>query len=321
MHKKMQHLSLRCREKGNPEVARRAIGRAQCNDAYWHGVFGGLYLPHLRRAIWHQLAIAECELRVGESLTHEFLDFDADGYHEIWIHSAEFSALVSPARGAAVEEYTVFGKGLNYADVLTRRREAYHRRAVEQAAAAARSDQGGAASIHDIEHAVTLSELPPADSEDRALFVDRLLPGSLRFDEFARGDYQPIRSWARAPMAVAVERLKDVIELVCRPVNAEDQSLIEKRLRFDSHGALRVSYRWNPAGLPLDALFSTELTLAEQLPMKLNPEVGLWTFAVHTVAKSERGLDETLQGESITPRWPVGLGQSSLELLPGRADR
>ncbi len=34
MHKKMLALSVLCRERGNPPVARRAIGRAQCNDAY-----------------------------------------------------------------------------------------------------------------------------------------------------------------------------------------------------------------------------------------------------------------------------------------------
>src|SRR5207247_1313477 len=47
MHKKMLALSALCRARGDPPAARRAIGRAQCNDAYWHGVFGGLYLPHL----------------------------------------------------------------------------------------------------------------------------------------------------------------------------------------------------------------------------------------------------------------------------------
>ena len=56
MHKKMQALSALCRRRGDPPEARRAIGRAQCNDAYWHGVFGGLYLPHLRDAIWRNLA-------------------------------------------------------------------------------------------------------------------------------------------------------------------------------------------------------------------------------------------------------------------------
>src|SRR5215217_2058319 len=68
MHKKMQALSLLLRSRGDLPSARRAIGRAQCNDAYWHGVFGGLYLPHLRDAIWRNLANAEAALRAGERL-------------------------------------------------------------------------------------------------------------------------------------------------------------------------------------------------------------------------------------------------------------
>jgi len=36
-------------------VARLA---AQCNDAYWHGVFGGLFLPHLRQAVYRKVAQA-----------------------------------------------------------------------------------------------------------------------------------------------------------------------------------------------------------------------------------------------------------------------
>src|SRR2546427_1695110 len=126
MHKKMLALSALCRERGDPPAARRAIGRAQCNDAYWHGVFGGLYLPHLRAAIWRNLALAEGELRRGEGLAVETLDLDADGAEELWIHSGVCSALVSPRRGGVIEEYTLFEQGINYADGLTRRREPYH---------------------------------------------------------------------------------------------------------------------------------------------------------------------------------------------------
>ena len=67
MHKKMQALSALCRRRGDPPEARRAIGRAQCNDAYWHGVFGGLYLPHLRDAIWRELAARRGRAAAGRS--------------------------------------------------------------------------------------------------------------------------------------------------------------------------------------------------------------------------------------------------------------
>jgi len=29
--------------------------RAEANDVFWHGVFGGLYLSHLRRNLYHRL--------------------------------------------------------------------------------------------------------------------------------------------------------------------------------------------------------------------------------------------------------------------------
>ncbi len=115
-----------CRDAGDPPEARRAIGRAQCNDAYWHGVFGGLYLPHLRDHIWYELAGAEAILREGQPVAWESRDIDCDGYEELWIHDETFSAIISPARGGVIEEYTVFEHRINYANTLTRRREAYH---------------------------------------------------------------------------------------------------------------------------------------------------------------------------------------------------
>ena len=316
MHKKMQALSFLARERDDPPEARRALGKAQCNDAYWHGVFGGLYLPHLRHAVWRQLALAEQELRRGEALTYEWADIDADGYHEIWVHSAAFSAIISPARGGGVEEYTLFDTGLNYADVLTRRREAYHHRAVAQAEAASRAgaDGSGTPSIHDIEQAVTLAALPPEDQDDRALFVDRVLAGVLRFDEYSRGNFRPVRSWARAPMVAEIVEEDGRVVVVCRPRNAEDQALLEKRIAFDARGSIQVDYRWNRAGLPADAFFSTELSLGHPIPVKFSPDAPVWTFPIQTVAKSERGLDETRQGESTTPRWPIAQGHATVSI-------
>ena len=49
-------------------VDRRAVGRGrpgrelyrgQCNCGYWHGAFGGIYLPHLRNAVYQHLIAAD----------------------------------------------------------------------------------------------------------------------------------------------------------------------------------------------------------------------------------------------------------------------
>src|SRR5207302_8946452 len=222
--------------------ARGEIGRAQCSAADWHGVFGGLYLPHLRHAVWHELALAEGELRRGAPLAVERLDLDGDGFEEIWIHAAAFSAVVSPRRGGAIEEYTRFGTGVNYAAVVTRRFEAYHALAREEAAQATRpvpgggdGSEGGAPSIHDIEKRVRLDRLPPVDRDGRALFVDRVLPGDLTLDVYASGAYEPVVSWAAEPVTAEVRTTGEAVEVTCRALG------LEERLRFAAGGRLTVA--------------------------------------------------------------------------------
>jgi alpha-amylase len=314
MQKKMAALSALARERGDPVEVRRAIGRAQCNDAYWHGVFGGLYLPHLRDAVWRNLADAEAGLRRGEPLAWEVADFDGDGYDEIWMHGAAYSALVSPARGGAVEEYTVFDRGINYANTLTRRREAYHDLALERAAEQSNAEHDGTASIHAIEEGLRLEVRPAVDHDDRALFVDRVLPRGVTLDEYVRGDYWSVRSWARRPLAHVVERQGEDVEVVCSDPEAEPR--FEKRIRFAPDGRLGVRWTWGPAVGDPDDLFATEISLAGPVRLDCSPAADEWRFPIETVAKSERGLDRTRQGESVTLRWPVRLGSAALTLEP-----
>ena len=307
MHKTMVALSSLSRSRGDPPEARRAIGRAQCNDAYWHGVFGGLYLPHLRNAIWRQLAIAERVLRQGESLAYEELDLDDDGYPELWIHSAQFSAVISPHRGGAVETLTRFSDLTNLADVLTRRRESYHELPKEQAQGHGDAG-GGTASIHDIEKASRLTALPPVDAEPRAILVERLLGNDVSADDYASGRYTAVRSWAATPLRARVSLSADAATVV---LQGDD---LEKQLMFDQAGCLDVAYTWNAAAAPANAVFAPELSLAREVPLRLQPDAEVWRSDITTVARSERGFEETVQGVSLTPRWPARLGACSLEL-------
>jgi hypothetical protein len=285
MHKKMLALSALCRSRGDPPAARRAIGRAQCNDAYWHGVFGGLYLPHLRAAIWHQLAVAERELRRGEGLAVETLDLDGDGHDELWIHGPAVSAVVSPRRGGALEDLTLLGADVNVADVLTRRREAYH-------------DE---------------TDVAAHDAEDRALAVARVLPGDLTIDSYASGRYHAVRSWAAAAFEAVVTVSPTAGEIVFREP-AAGTGLREFRLRVGAAGTVRLEYRWDSAAFPPDAWFAPELSVSRAPALTCDPDADVWSYRITTTAKSERGLEETVQGSSFTPRWPVALGRGACEL-------
>ncbi len=313
MHKTMVALSALCRERGDPAAARRAVSRAQCNDAYWHGVFGGLYLPVLRRAVWRQLAIAERELRQGQALACESRDLDGDGHDELWVHSARFSALVSPRRGGAVETLVRFAGELNLADALTRRREAYHEAAVATAAAAAAAaaaghGEDGAPSIHEIEKAARLAELPPEDLDDRAILVDRVLPAGLANDDYERARYTPLASWARTAMRAEVRAEAGAVTIVMTGGG------LEKSLSFDADGRLTAVWRWDAGAFPEGAVFAPELSLAKEAPLATVPAADVWRYDIRTVSKSERGLEETVQGVSFTPRWPASLGAATLTI-------
>src|SRR5258705_1466511 len=119
LHKKMLRVSSKLRHSAPKERKKSAKGsaahsravtnllRAQCNDAYWHGIFGGLYAPHLRTALWRELVKAETfadALHYGtktyQAITH--LDFDADGQDEIEITSPKLAALIKSSGGGTI---------------------------------------------------------------------------------------------------------------------------------------------------------------------------------------------------------------------------
>jgi 4-alpha-glucanotransferase len=159
LHKKMLRTSSRVaaapqRSAGSPAAtellaARVLLLRAQCNDAYWHGVFGGLYAPHLRTELWRNLiraeAIADRHTPGATMARLETLDYDADGATELLFTSPESQALLKPSDGATIAFFDFRPAGATLINSIVRRPEAYHARVRE----AARLPVGHVASIHE----------------------------------------------------------------------------------------------------------------------------------------------------------------------------
>jgi hypothetical protein len=131
------------------------LWQSQCNCAYWHGVFGGLYLPHLRDGLYRKILSAERRLDALEGLDGrvrlEAGDLDRDGSVEYRLSNGIVAGLVAPDRGGALAEFDFFPKLRNFSHGLTRRPEAYHDRlvavteakALEAAAASGGLGNGG----------------------------------------------------------------------------------------------------------------------------------------------------------------------------------
>jgi alpha-amylase len=133
------------------QEARDQLLRGQGNDAYWHGVFGGLYAPHLRTELWRNLVRAETlvdQLMPGGSHPRvELLDYDADGESELLFSAPEYQALLKPSDGATIAAFDFRPSGATLINSMQRRLEAYHSRLRE--AASAKPSGEAAVSIHE----------------------------------------------------------------------------------------------------------------------------------------------------------------------------
>ncbi len=105
LYRKMLMASARASRDKTPPEALTEVLRGQGNDPYWHGAFGGLYLPHLRaeahrRLLASRLAVDDAG-RSGRSWTKlERLDWDLDGRDELHIELPDQSWVLDLDDGA-----------------------------------------------------------------------------------------------------------------------------------------------------------------------------------------------------------------------------
>lgn len=122
---------------------------SQCNDASWHGVFGGIYLANLRHEVWKNLLLAERSLDELERQDHiavsEF-DENADGANEILISTKQLSMRVDPTRGGCISEISFKPCAFHLTNFIDRVHEAYHQKLSGIDAQGSKA----AKSIHDI---------------------------------------------------------------------------------------------------------------------------------------------------------------------------
>ncbi|HEY7521045.1 MAG TPA: alpha-amylase/4-alpha-glucanotransferase domain-containing protein [Methylomirabilota bacterium] len=326
-------------------AARESLWRGQANDAYWHGVFGGCYLPHLRRAVKTALLEAERGLdeTIGVGLGARCLDADGDGTDEVVIRTPELAVTVAPARGGSVTELAYLPRALDLADVFTRRPEAYHARLASDAG----RREDGARTIHDTpaHKEAGLAARIAYDAFRRASLLDGL---------FAPGDpLDAVAPWAGAQLALGGVRLAHSLErgdggavLTLRSDNGGPAGF-SKRLSV-AGAALRADYRvatpaparwavqWNLALTAGDApgryltlpdrpsLASTgrvdglaTVTLVDEwigarAQLTWRPGASLAWGPVETVSVSEAGFERIYQGLALLLTWPLETGPAEL---------
>jgi alpha-amylase len=258
MHKKMQRLSDQLAEvtenggHSEDELApiRDHLYAAQCNCPYWHGVFGGLYLPHLRQGVYGHMVKGARKLRslAGSDATLEAADYDRDGRPELLFDSPALSAVVKPDRGGMVTELCLNEHDFNLTDTLTRRREGYHLRL--DRAVATGADTDGQKSIHELVLAKEegLKDHLVEDWYLKRCFIDHFLSLDVDLASFKSGRFGEEGDFVLEPYTFEMDAQQDRIDLVrngyVRRPEGEFRVRVEKTYLFDPKaGFFTVRYR------------------------------------------------------------------------------
>ena len=224
MHKKMYRVAAKINQieaitKPQKELLAEAtdlLYQGQCNCPYWHGVFGGLYLNHLRYATYNRFIRAEAITDKLGGLPKngkiDITDFDDDGQNEVLAETKLLNAYFSPRNGGSMFELDIKDRGFNLLDTISRREEGYHKKLTEIRDESENEGQ----SIHDRVEVKEegLEKYLIYDWHRRLSFVDHIIPHQANLENFIKNEYHELGDFILEPFAVETKKSSSNLKLI-----------------------------------------------------------------------------------------------------------
>lgn len=344
MHKRMWWVSdriaqsaERIEDKEKLEKARRELYKGQTNCPYWHGVFGGIYLYHLRKAIYEHLIKAD---RMADALEHgrqdDWLDVKSPAFYRhgesaVIIQSRNFFVCIDPVSGGVIRELDYKPGAFNVVNTLARRKEAYHKKILERIANKITEPLAIQDAIKTMDQKVKRGIF--YDKYLRSSLVDHFIDNDLRKEDFEDCGYVDIGGFAGAAYSSKIE--KDSVVLSREGMVDGKPVCLRKEARIAGDDSIEISYFIkNNSRFKVNALFGTEfnvtMPLADSeryvyetgqalfsikdssggtgLEFKFSKgPVKIWHFPVMAVSQSERSYDLNYQAYCVFPVWDIDL--------------
>lgn len=328
MHKRMLGLSLRIARLPDDQRTTDLLDdlyEAQSNDAYWHGLFGGLYLPHLRRAVYS--AIVRLEARLDNLVPREpgrREDIDKDGVDEICMFSKELQAIIKLDGYAGVCEFDDYRLNQNFGDTLRRQAEHYFGK-IHGNVQGGEHGGGGIASAHDrvaFKHEISPSDLL-ADDLPSGLFIDSWVKEN---EHLAVQNYTPVESGSASMQfqaAIGGGTITKTINLCGNRIEAQYAARqltggsVSVRLLLampccDGYAGRYVGAGNNILGgfgmlleMEAERLILDDGVLGGHLVLGASQAVAIHAAPYFTASQSEAGFEKIMQAVEITVQWPA----------------
>ncbi|NDU85261.1 MAG: DUF1926 domain-containing protein [Ferrovum sp.] len=327
LHKRMLGLSQRFHAldvAAQTAERRRLLYESQANDAYWHGLFGGLYLPHLRRALYAALIELERDLdTIAPRPPQERRDFNLDGYDETLIHNELLQVIVAGSGPAHVLELDSYQLRQNFADTLTRQAEHYHDKMTQQPTLP--QESSGLANPHDrvAFKDVIGPEDMTVDSVRRALFTDYVtaapihapleyVPESAMSDTSLTASFHcQTLNWAGMIKSFSLLSQALLVTYTPGPTTSSLNGLaVELNLvmpscdgpagRFENNGKILGGFGDVLTLESVSQLMLRDEVLRGQVTLGCNVSCRIQTRPCYSVSQSEAGFEKILQSVTVT---------------------
>jgi alpha-amylase/alpha-mannosidase (GH57 family) len=326
MHKKMLFLSEKIQRVKDKKLI-QTFYKSQCNCAYWHGVFGGLYLPHLREAVYQNLINVEKQI-VKNGVYCK--DFDKDTQDEILVSSEKFSLYIKLSYGGSVYELDLKQYDKNLLNVLSRKKEAYHKRLIEFESNNAKIDPQQVKTIHDLVlvKEESLSKKLYYDWHQRYSFLDHFLHPDTKFENFYKCQYGEQGNFTIEKYEIEKINKKNLEVILSRIGNVwvkENNYPIKITKKFvvnDEENCVSCEYKIeNLSDTNIELWFLSEINMLVFCPqqnlfqeietdvykfvdeakkfeveVKTDQKKLFWIFPIETISLSESGFERTYQG-------------------------
>jgi len=275
MHKKMLAVSNKvqqARSMKETDCGKEYLWKAQCNCPYWHGVFGGVYLPDIRMTAFNNLIKAE---NCADTLTDadrrycwQQIDFDGDGQEEIIIEGCDLNLYISPAEGGSIFEWDLREQACNVLCTVSRKPESYHRALTSGESQRRHGNDSGVHSIHD---GIKIKDNDVVDwliydEVPRSSMIDRFLDFQVSMLEYRRNEYKDRGDFAGRPYRGRVVPSVDALSIELEREGTLNSSqgpcklMLHKSITLGHNdGSLGIGYRFiNTGNAQVDNLFTGE---------------------------------------------------------------
>ena len=247
------------RDVGLIEKAKSNLYQGQCNCAYWHGAFGGVYLPHLRNAVYSHLIeaenlIVEANGRTGPWVEATIDDYNFDGSPEVRLANDQLSTWISPSRGGQIYGLDIRNANLNLLATINRKPEAYH----EKVRQGESNSEDQTASIHDrvVFKQEGLDQKLQYDSNRRVSLIDHFHDNDTALHQVISGQAMERGDFAAGQYDAVIRRNSDRVQVkMTKDGNAWGCPMkITKGITLNS-GSDTLEIAYFVEGLPPESLF------------------------------------------------------------------